>query len=204
MKKAIIYDLDNTLYPVSAIGDILFGPLFKLIKDSGNHNTDYEAIRKAIMRTPFRLVAKQYGFSDALTNDAIALQEKLEYADPISTFEDYPEIKSYPQKRFLVTTGFNLMQQSKIDRMGIRKDFEEVHVVDPTKSSKKEIFAGIMHRHAFSADEVIVVGDDPESELRAARELGIDAVLYYKETIPPGGASFTAITHFFELGRLLK
>lgn len=203
MKKAIIYDLDNTIYPVSAIGDKLFGPLFSLIKSGGNHDTDYEAIRRAIMRTPFRLVAKQYGFSDELTNQAIALQERMEYPEAIATFEDYAEIKSFPQKRFLVTTGFRVMQNSKIDRMGIRGDFEEVYIVDPTKSSKREVFAAIMHHHGFAVNDMLVVGDDPESELKAAAELGIEAVLYYKEAIPQGGENFPAINHFKELGRFL-
>lgn len=204
MKKAIIYDLDNTLYPVSAIGDRLFGSLFELIKNSGSHDNDYNAICKAIMRTPFRLVAQHYGFSDTLTNDAILLQEKLEYPEAIATFEDYTAIKSLPQKRFLVTTGFNLMQQSKIERMGIRQDFQEIHVVDPTKSSKREVFAEIMARHGFTKEELLVVGDDPESELKAAKDLGIDAVLYYKDAIPEGGENFPAINHFTQLGNFLK
>lgn len=204
MKKAVIYDLDNTLYPVSAIGDKLFGPLFSLIKNSGSHDNDYDAIRKAIMRTPFRLVAQQFGFSEQLTNECIALQEELEYADAIATFEDYSKIKSFPQKRFLVTTGFSKMQNSKIDRMNIRADFEEIHIVNPTKSSKKLVFQDVMQRYGFSAEEVLVVGDDPESELKAARESGIEAVLYYKDAIPDGGENFPAINHFSDLERFLR
>lgn len=156
------------------------------------------------MRTPFRLVAQQYGFSVTLTNDAISLQERLEYPEAIATFEDYTAIKSFPQKRFLVTTGFNIMQQSKIDRMGIRQDFEEIHVVDPTKSSKREVFAEIMVSHGFTKEELMVVGDDPESELKAAKELGIDAVLYHKEAIHEGGENFPAINHFTQLSNFLK
>ena len=74
-KKAIIYDLDNTIYPVSSIGEKLFEPLFKLIEESGQHTQDMEAIKNEVMRTPFRLVAKQYGLSDELTKKAIAIQD---------------------------------------------------------------------------------------------------------------------------------
>jgi putative hydrolase of the HAD superfamily len=35
-KKAIILDLDNTIYPVSSIGDKLFKSLLHLISDSGD------------------------------------------------------------------------------------------------------------------------------------------------------------------------
>lgn len=179
-KKAIIYDLDNTIYPVSAIGDTLFAPLFDTIRDSGQHDADFEAIRKDIMKTPFRLVAKRYNFSEALTKKGIAIQENLEYKQPIATFDDYPEILNINSERFLVTTGFLTMQQSKIEHLGIKNDFREIHIVDPTKSNKKEVFAAILQRYDYIPDEVIVVGDDIESEIAAAKALGIHTVLYTK------------------------
>ncbi len=197
--KAIIYDLDNTIYPVSAIGDKLFGPLFDLIIESGQHNDTIDDIKKAIMRTPFRLVAARHNFSDELTSKGIALQEELVYDELIDTFEDYPEMKDIPGERFLVTTGFLKMQTSKIKQMGIEADFKEVHVVDPTKSSKKEVFADILMRYNYQPEEVLVVGDDPESEIRAAKELGIPTVLYDRQgTGNPNDADHT-IAHFKSL-----
>ena len=197
--KAIIYDLDNTVYPVSAIGDKLFGPLFDLIAESGQHNDSIDDIKKAIMRTPFRLVAQRNNFSDALTASGIALQEELEYGEAIDTFEDYAEIKNIPAARYLVTTGFAKMQHSKIKQMGIAGDFEEIHVVDPTKTSKKEVFAGILARHNYQPEEVLVVGDDPESEIAAARALGIPTVLYDKNSMHPPEEADHAISHFKDL-----
>jgi putative hydrolase of the HAD superfamily len=39
-KKAIIFDLDNTVYPVHSIGEELFAPLFALImKMESMHKT---------------------------------------------------------------------------------------------------------------------------------------------------------------------
>lgn len=197
--KAIIYDLDNTVYPVSAIGDKLFGPLFDLIAESGKHDESIEDIKKAIMRTPFRLVAQRNNFSDELTANGIALQEELEYDEAIDTFEDYAEIKNIPAKSYLVTTGFAKMQHSKIKQMGITDDFEEIHVVDPTKTSKKEVFAGILARHNYAPEEVLVVGDDPESEIAAAKALGIPTVLYDKNGMHSPGEADHAISHFKDL-----
>lgn len=179
-KKAIIYDLDNTIFPVSSIGDKLFGPLFDLIEASGEHNGTMDAIRHAIMRTPFRLVAQRNNFSNTLTQKGIELQERLTYSEPIATFEDYPEVKNIPGERFLVTTGFHKMQHSKIEHLGITNDFKEIHVVNPTLTNKKEVFAGILERHGYAPDEVLVVGDDPESEIAAAKALNITTVLYDK------------------------
>lgn len=198
-KKAIIYDLDNTIYPVSSIGDKLFGPLFDLILESGNHNDSIEDIKKAIMRTPFRLVAERHNFSDELTKKAIELQETIDFKGIIHPFEDYPEIKNIPSERFLVTTGFKNMQLSKIRQMGIKNDFREIHVVDPTTSSKKEVFADILNRYSYKPEEVLVVGDDPESEIAAAKALGIPTVLYDKfDEQDPNSATYK-ISHFANL-----
>ena len=198
-KKAIIYDLDNTIYPVSSIGEKLFEPLFKLIEESGQHTQDMEAIKNEVMRTPFRLVAKQYGFSDELTKKAIAIQEDIIYEEPIATFEDYAEIKNIVAERFLVTTGFEKMQRSKIVQMGIEADFKEIHIVNPTLTSKKEVFADILKRYAYMPEDVLVVGDDPESEIKAARELGIETVLYNKFEWHSADKATYAINHFKDL-----
>lgn len=198
-KKAIIYDLDNTIFPVSAIGDKLFGPVFDLIEASGEHTDSMDAIRYAIMRTPFRLVAARNNFSNTLTQQGIQLQETLAYNEPIATFEDYPEIKNIPGERFLVTTGFHKMQYSKIEQLGITGDFKEIHVVNPTLTNKKEVFAGILDRYAYAPDEVLVVGDDPESEIAAAKALNIPTVLYDKNDNFSADEADFKINHFADL-----
>ena len=197
--KAIIYDLDNTIFPVSAIGEKLFGPVFKLIEQSGQHHDQMDAIKYATMRTPFRIVAERNNLSRELTNKAIELQETLTYNEPIDPFEDYPEIKNIPVDRFLVTTGFKNMQMSKIRQLGIANDFNEVHVVNPVETSKKEVFADILTRYDYAPHEVLVVGDDPESEIKAAKELGIPTVLYDKNGISDPAEADYKIDHFAQL-----
>lgn len=181
-KKAIIYDLDNTIYPVASIGEQLFAPLFTLLAESVEQPEQMAAIKDDIMRRPFQVVAAAYSFSEKLTKQATDLLNDLTYKGEIKPFSDYPEIRSLPGKRFLVTTGFQKLQQSKVDGMGLAPDFEEIHIVDPGKSdkTKKDVFADIMQRHSLTVSEVLVVGDDPESEIKAARQLGIDTVHYDK------------------------
>jgi putative hydrolase of the HAD superfamily len=197
--KAIIYDLDNTVFPVSAIGEKLFSPVFDLIKESGEHDDQMDAIKYAMMRTPFRIVAEHNNFSEELTNKCIAIQETLTYNEPIDTFEDYPETTNLETDRFLVTTGFRNMQTSKIKHLGIENDFDEVHVVNPVETNKKEVFADILTRYDYAPHEVLVVGDDPESEIKAAKELGITTVLYDKDGIADASQANFKITHFSEL-----
>ena len=156
------------------------------------------------MRKPFQVVAATHRFSDELTQKGINLLKELTYSGDIMPFSDYQEIKSIPGERFLVTTGFLNLQLSKIRGMNIEPDFMEIHIIDPTSSqkSKKDVFADIMVRHGYTPSEVLVIGDDPESEIQAARELGIDTVLYDKYNLYSPTASKYIISDFRELGTL--
>jgi putative hydrolase of the HAD superfamily len=200
-KKAIILDLDNTIYPVSSIGNELFNPLFQMIKESGEYTGDIELIKKDIMRKPFQKVASDYNFSNKLAEEGLELLKEVTCTMEMVAFEDYHEIKKLPCKKFLVTTGFTKMQQSKVKQLKIDKDFEEVHIVDPQLSiqTKKDVFKGIIDRYNLDIKDVLVVGDDPNSEIQAACELGVETVLYDKLNFNPNITTLSRITDFRQI-----
>jgi len=204
-KKAIIYDLDNTLYTVASIGDKLFASLFELIEKEGIPGERMPRIKDDIMRKPFQVVARQHHFSNELTQKGVEHLQNLSFSEKIELHADYPEIKKLPQVRFLVTTGFTKLQHCKIRNMGIEHDFKEVHVVDPMSSNqtKRTVFTDIMQRHRYSPAEVLVVGDDPESEIQAATDLGIETVLYDKNNRYHEPTATYKIKDFSELGSLI-
>lgn len=179
-KKAIIFDLDNTIYPVSSIGDKLFANLYRLIETDGRYVGNIRAIKDSIQKKPFQVVAKEFHFDDELTAKALETLSDLEYAGPIEPFDDYHLIKNINCLKFLVTTGFSKLQWSKIKRMGLEADFEACFVVDPAKSdrTKRDVFAEIMKQYKLKPGEILVVGDDINSEIKAGMELGMDTVLY--------------------------
>lgn len=203
-RKAIIFDLDNTLYPVPSIGNRLFASLFQLIEDLHPRKEEMEDIRFEIMRKPFQQVAGHFNFSEELTRKGVEHLKNIQYEGEIRYFEDYPEILKMDVDRFLVTTGFRKMQESKIEGMGIRQDFMEIHIVDPETSrlTKKDVFRDILQRHNYSAGDVLVVGDDPASEIRAGNELGIPTALYDNENLHPGNIATYRISSFSELANL--
>jgi putative hydrolase of the HAD superfamily len=62
-----------------------------------------------------------------------------------------------------------------------------------------------MERNSYRPEEVLVVGDDPESEIKAAMDLGIKAVLYDKiKHYPENASDLTKIADFGELHLLLS
>lgn len=179
-KKAIIFDLDNTIYPVASIARKLFHDLYELIERDGRYVGDFEEIKQNIERKPFQVVAGEFQFDNELTSNALALLADLEYKDTMAPFDDYPLTKDIDCLKFLVTTGFTKLQWSKIKQLGLQADFEACYVVDPALSqqTKKDVFAGIMDEYRLSAEDMLVVGDDLHSEIKAGRELGIDTVVY--------------------------
>ncbi|THU42025.1 HAD family hydrolase [Niastella caeni] len=205
MKKALIIDLDNTIFPVPQIGDALFAPLFELIEQEGSHAGELDKIKDEVMRRPFQQVAKEHQFSESLTRKCVEVLKELTYNGPIEPFEDFALVRHLPCDKFLVTTGFPKMQQSKVDRLALAPDFKEIHIIDPstTNKVKKDVFADIVQRHGYAKEAVLVIGDDLQSEIKAAQELGIDAVWYDKYGRYEDKPSVRKISDYKELIQIL-
>lgn len=204
-KKAIIFDLDNTIYSVHSIGEELFAPLFKMIEHDVGIIQNIEKIKDDIMRRPFQIVAKDYQFSRQLTEKGQTLLKTLTYNGKIEPFEDYSFVKELLVDKFLVTTGFLKLQQSKIEGMKIGQHFKEIHIVDSSTSdqTKKDVFAAIMKRHNYQSTEVLVVGDDLHSEIKAAKELGLEAILYDHSKLNTSVTNIIRIENFNALKQLI-
>ncbi|MFV8376041.1 HAD family hydrolase [Flavobacterium sp. LB1P71] len=183
MKKAIILDLDNTIFSTPSIGDKLFADLYYLLEiNLIEFEGDLENLKKDINRKPFSVVAKQYKMTQSLYKDALQLLSELTYNETIEPFPDYNEVTKIQCDKFLVTSGFPKLQNSKVKQLGIEKNFKGIYIVDTvmTNDTKKNVFKNILHYYNYDTSEVVVIGDDPESEITAAEELGIDAILYDK------------------------
>ena len=204
-KKAIIFDLDNTIYPVASIGEEVFEELFKIIKQNGNYEGDFEDVKHAIQRQPFQVVAKDFKFSDELLERGNRHLQDLQYDKPIKPFEGFEDARNIKLKKFLVTTGFEKLQWSKIRQLNLEEDFEKCFVVDPSKSdqTKKEVFAEILKDYHFQPHEVLVLGDDLESEIQAGKDLGIDSVVFDYNGEYSNLKTEHVISHYEELQRYL-
>jgi putative hydrolase of the HAD superfamily len=182
MKRVLILDLDNTVYPVASIADNLFGELFKLIDENlGEENkTAATNAKHELTRRPYQHVADEYGFSNKLKNKGIELLKNCTYDLPMQAYQQYSQLRKITIDKYLVTTGFTKLQMSKVKMLDIGDDFKQVYVVDPEQSSqnKGDVFKKIMQENDYAVSEVLVIGDDPQSEIKFAKELGIDTFLF--------------------------
>lgn len=200
-KKAIILDLDNTIYSAHSIGDKLFRELYFLLEINQNEfQGNLTEIKKYINKKPFSTVAKEYNMSKYLYQDGLQLLKNLTYNEPIKYFADYEEIRKFNCDKFLVTSGFPNLQYSKIKQLGIEGDFKGISIVDTisTDNSKKDVFESIQLCHNYDLSELLVVGDDPDSEIAAALTLGIEAVLYSKNPLALDSVSGVSVINSFE------
>jgi putative hydrolase of the HAD superfamily len=186
MKRALILDLDNTIYPVSAISENLFGQLFDLLDqhaglvNTAGHANRVDKIKEEMTRRPFQHIADEFELNNELRNKMVDTLRNMAYSLPMQPFADYVNIRSIPLDKFLVTTGFTKLQMSKVKMLDIEQDFKAIHIVDPevNQLSKQDIFAEIMRAHNYRPGELLVIGDDPGSEIKAANALGIDTFLF--------------------------
>jgi putative hydrolase of the HAD superfamily len=180
MKKALILDLDNTIYPVSSVSDNLFAQLYKTLDQSAEDVERISQIKDEMTRRPFQHIADEFKLDDVLRSKMTDMLKNLTYDLPLQAYDDYAHVRLIPLDKFLVTTGFVKLQMSKIKMLDIEGDFKQIHIVDPEVSNqtKKDVFAMIMENHDYVPEDLLVIGDDPQSEIKAASALSIDTFLY--------------------------
>ena len=191
MKHIFFIDLDNTIYFTKPNEEQLMAELYNFLEslDLGISKEDFQLAKQDMLRTPFQKVAKKYGFSEELMPDILAYLQNRQVTKPLNPSDDYHYIKSLKGRKFIVTAGFTKQQTSKVKMLGIADDFEAVHVVDVSTTNKKEAFKLLIDKYALNTDDILIIGDDAESEIKFGLELGIATFLLDPENLYPNAES---------------
>jgi FMN phosphatase YigB (HAD superfamily) len=190
--RAIIFDLDSCLSAADEVGRQLYDPVFRAIRAANHGTLSEEELEKAFTdcwRIPFDVVAETHGFSPEMRDVGWREFAGLEIQDRMVGYPDLPAIWKLPVLRFLVTSGFRRLQESKVRALGFAEHFTAIHVDaidEPAKKGKQRIFEEILATHHLSPSEVLVVGDNPDSEIDAGNRLGITTVQILREGVPRG------------------
>lgn len=196
MKLALIFDLDNCLCPATAVGD-LYAPAFAAIRRAGVGVLEGPALQAALADCwiyPLDWVAARHGFPEAMRRAAFDAFSTLEVTQPLQGYPDIDIVRSLPARRYLVTSGFRRLQRSKIRALGIEAWFAGIHIDgidEPDRVGKQGLFERILAAGRWLPEQALVLGDNPHSELAAARQLGIDTV----QTLRPGVVRSDDATH---------
>jgi FMN phosphatase YigB (HAD superfamily) len=110
-------------------------------------------------------------------------------------------------RKIIVTKGENTWQQQKIAALNIGHLFDKI-LICPTNEDKKTHFKEIINQS--NTNNIIVVGNRIDSEIRYGNELGLKTVLLhhgkYKDLKPKDESEIPShlITRFEQLPNLLK
>lgn len=205
--KTVIFDLDNCLCPTTESGADLYDPAFTAIRSANDGSVADDALASAfsdMWSHAYDWVARKYCFTPAMMDAGWQALSQVEVNKRLVGYGDLHLLAKVPAERFLVTSGFRRLQESKIRALGIAAQFREVFIdaIDvPVPTGKCALFQEIIAKYELEVSDIVVVGDNPESELAAARSLGLIAVQILRPGVAP---SEVAMEHVRDLEGLIS
>ncbi|HEY9675897.1 MAG TPA: HAD family hydrolase [Waterburya sp.] len=206
MIKALIFDLDNCLAAANEMGEQLLEPAFGAIRKVNHGTLSDESLNQAFAdcwRHPLDWVAAKYGFSEAMLSAGWSVLITTEVTRPMHGYGDLASLSELPVQRFLVTSGFRRLQESKVKALNLEPLFTLICVDaidEPDRIGKQGLFERILDDYQLTPTEVLVVGDNADSEIEAGNQLGIRTV----QTLRPGVPHANNATFYIHSLRELK
>jgi HAD superfamily hydrolase (TIGR01549 family) len=207
MIRAIIFDLDMCILDTHS----LTGPFFQPVLDA-LHRSDLSAeltekVEYQLWTTSLDDTVDMFGLPEEVAENMREAYRHIEVPDGIKSFGDEQYIRDLPVKKILVTTGYKKFQEAKIAQLGIADLFNEI-IIDALdhrdeRKGKKRILQELQEQNGWAKDEILVVGDNPLSELGAAQSLGIPTVQTLRPTVTKWEEADYHISSLQELGSLL-
>lgn len=206
MIDVLILDLDNCLAPATEVDRSLYVAALAAIRRANDGSVSeqvLDAAFQALWSTAYDVVARDHGFTEAMTTAGWHAFAGIEVNGPMHGYGDLHRLADFRVPLCLVTSGFRRLQESKIRALGIREVFSEalVDAIDETpRLGKQGHFERLVATHGWRPAHVWVAGDSPRSELAAGRAIGATTV----QTLRPGVVrSELADHHVHDLGELL-
>lgn len=210
MTKGVIFDLDNCLAAATEVGEELFERPFAAIREANQGTVSEEDLEHAfadMWRHPLDWVAARYNFSEAMLTAGRCIFVTLEVTRPMTGYGDLATLAELPVQRFLVTSGFRRLQESKIKALGIAHLFTALYVDaidEPERVGKERLFVHIITAYGFAPSEVLIVGDNAEAEIAAGNRLRIPTVQLLRPGVPRASNATFHVHSLAELKGLLK
>jgi putative hydrolase of the HAD superfamily len=201
--KHLFFDLDNTLWDFQANAREAFLEVFNILKildrirdfnlflsiyEKNNEYlwTEYRngKIKKEFMRNErIVLTFRELGIDEPEITNKVA-QLYVETA-PCKTnlFPLVHETLDYLNARYklyILTNGFSEIQIRKINNCGLQRYFSKLFMAEMVgyqKPDKRFFEYAIKSVHAHK-NECLMIGDDPEADIRGGRNAGIDQVFF--------------------------
>jgi FMN phosphatase YigB (HAD superfamily) len=210
MIKALIFDLDNCLAAANEVGEEFFEPAFEAIRTANRGTLTPKQLAEAFQecwRHPLDFVATKFGFSQEMLAAGWKVFSQTTVETPMKGYGDLAILRELPFDLYLVTSGFRGLQESKVTALQIGDLFRgiEIDAIDESdRKGKQGIFESILKAGKLKPEEVIVVGDNPDSEIEAGNRLGMKTVQILRPGVPKADNANYQVRTFDELKTLLE
>lgn len=210
LEKLLIFDLDDTIFETRSMGADHLDKVFKEFRKSAYvhySRKTFDLIEHDLWQLPFDQVAIQHEFPPSLSELFSNLINATSYRLSIRPFPDFECIRRCDFRKVLVTTGFKKLQEAKIAALQLAPDFETIYFDEidaPNRTFKSGIFTRILSESGLNKKSHLVIGDNPESELKAGHELGFTTIQVAKFGQPASSYAHFYITDYQELFSLLN
>lgn len=207
----IILDLDDTIFETMSMNPRLFDSAISLIENHYKQNYSYSKSKEIIAELwsfPIDVVFSKYNTKKTLVAEFYKKIGEIDYRElKIKTYKDYKAIKKIKKKKILVTTGLKELQLAKIKALNIENDFEEIFIDDPRlipRRHKVDIFKQILLDAEVKPEKIWVIGDNPESEIKAGKKLGMNTIQRKSKSKESSDFADYKIESFEELEKIIK
>jgi putative hydrolase of the HAD superfamily len=211
--KAVLFDLDGTLYDRDRLASELFGQQYELFAAELLGVSRQRFIADVLemddhghgpKETGYRALAESWGLGPALAERLLA-HFRDAYDRHCHLSEDVhrtlEELRGRRLKLAVVTNGSSVMQRRKLAALRIDHFFDAI-VVSEEEGVRKpdaEIFRRALQRCGVPARDAMFVGDHPVADVEGAQRAGLTAVWKFVPYWQPVAAA--AVIH--ELSEVL-
>ncbi len=181
--KAIIFDLDDTLYDCSGTLVLESRKRAAKIISRAINCSEKEALELQLKLEEtlgpktdiYRKIANLYNLSDKFYKEVSRIVDVPDIKD-IALFPDVTasisKLKRIGYKLILITAGDHGLQERKIKMLGLERTFDEIIITD-NLSGKEKCFRKILTKHALKPEQVFCVGDKIKDEIEAGENMGM-------------------------------
>ena len=202
--KAIIFDLDDTLYDCSGTLVLKSRKLAAKIISKAVKCSETEALKLQLELEDrlgpkadiFHKIANQYNlpedFCEEISNTINTPEVEGTTLFP-GTIASIDELKRTGYKLFLVTFGNREIQEKKIKVLDLESAFDEI-IITENLLGKEKCFKEILAKYGLEPEQVLCVGDKIKDEIEVGKRLGMSTALmkhgrhyhFYKSEINVG------------------
>ena len=192
MIKAVIFDLDDTLYEEKEF--VMSG--FKAVSEyiSEKHNLENSKIlkilqhdfEKGLRKKNFNVLLQKLNLTGESADNLVKIYRK--HLPALTLFSDaehiLPKLKS-EFKLGLMTDGHITTQENKIKALGIKDNFNAIIINDLAKGiskADKQPFSDILSQLKIEPENTVFIGDNPLKDFAGAKSLGIHTIKIMRDT----------------------